>query len=217
MTATTRRARLLVLLFGLAALALAVTAAAMWPARAAAADKGATTLTMAAPKPGVGATILLTAKLAGPDGKPVANAPIQFVFQVDVLGQTEALLGTTPTTSGGTATWVYRLQQDGPVAFAAHFKGSDTLAAATSQPIPYVVTGAPAPVAPEAPRIGLVGQWVPWAALVLLLGVWVTLIGVAVRTVTAIPSAARGFAPGPVAAGELATQGWQTGSELESD
>jgi hypothetical protein len=216
MTTQTHRTRIMWITTALAVLAMVAMALAMAPGRAHAADKGATTLTMAEPKSGPSNTLLLSAKLTGPDGKPVANARVEFLFKVDVLGQTQALLGTVPTTVAGSATYVYRLQQNGPVDFFARFNGDANLAGAASQAIHFDVTGAPAPAQAEGTRVGVVGQWVPWAALALVLSVWVTLIGVAVRTVVAIPSAARGFIPEPGAEGDLATQ-WRTVSDLETN
>lgn len=213
--ATMRRTRLLLGATAVVLLTAAVLAAALWPARAAAASKAAPTLTLATPHEGVAGTLLLTAKLTGPDGKAVVNAPIDFVFGVHVLGQTEALLGTSTTTVSGTATWVYRVQQNGPVDFSARFAGNDALAPAVAPAVRYVVAGVAAATPSEASRVRLVGQWVPWAALALVAAVWLTLIGVAVRTIVAVPAAARGLA-GP-AEGDLAASGWQSVSDLETD
>lgn len=216
MTATTHRTRIMWIAAVVALLAMAAIAAAMWPSRAVAADKGATTLEMQAPKVAATGAVILSAKLTGPDGKPVTNANVDFLFQVDVLGQTEALLGRSQTTAAGTATWVYRVQQDGPVNFFARFRGDSTFAASTAEVLRYDVTGAPVPAVIEASRVRLVGQWVPWAALALVLSVWAMLIGVAVRTVVAIPAATRGFVPEP-AGGDEPTPAWQSVSDLETN
>lgn len=212
MTHLTQRALARLFLMLLAAIAVALLASALWPARVAAEDKGATTLAMQPVTESASGGLVVSAKLTGPDGKPVGGAVLEFFFAVDFMGQTQASLGKAQTNASGTASVYYRLNQDGPVDFGAKFGGDAAFAAAASDLLRVEVTGAPAPAETQS-RVRLVGRWVPWAALALAIGVWVVLIGVSARIVVAIPSASRGLLRESRGGVGEATQDWQIVSE----
>ena len=135
-------------------------------------------------------TVQLTARLLGPDGKPVGSQSIEFFVKSDDFGGVQVSLGTVPTDTGGQAKLLYMPRWTGTLAFTAHLIGDGTLAAppATSSYLAAAAVPAyhmaPAPL--SALRFG-----VAWAVEALAVAVWVMLAAVLIRVVRGLPRLAR--------------------------
>ncbi|GEM_PF-2976788 len=180
-----------------ASAALAVCAAAASPAVAQqATDQGttATTLALSAdarmdsrgrPVPG---QLVLNATLTQADGKPLNNRVINFYQQVDLLGPHDAFVGTANTDATGVAALLYEAPQPGLQQLKARFPGAPGYAPQEAGTSAQLKEGIP-PFQAEPIPLGKVASGLSVGALLLVSAVWLVLLGVLVRTVTALRAA----------------------------
>ena len=160
-----------------------------------------TKLTIDPPVSAKGGVVALSATLTGADGKPRANQKIDFYLRVDLLGSTSASVGSGVTDASGAARISFVVTREGKHEFTAKFLGNADLAAATSAPASFdlaVSEGVTTPGGlPPASTLDTAGGLLPWAALSLGVGVWLTLLAVMVRVLLLVPAARAGAGPVP--------------------
>ena len=178
----------------LTALALVILAVAVLPARPAEAQAAParTTLRLSPPREGrVAGTYLLTARLTDAAGKALGNRRVRFYERVDFMGTTRVLLGAAVTDTSGEAEIAYRPIANGGHELMAEFAGDAGLEKSAAPAVTLEATGATYQYQQAVSALDPIARFLPWAALVVVLGVWATLALVAIRVVTQMPHAGR--------------------------
>jgi hypothetical protein len=172
--------------------ALVVAVCVTWAPAAvraqAAAASTTVTLTPAAPS-SVKGQLIVSAKLAGPDGRPVSGQEISFYVPVELFGNREAYVGSATTDATGVAALGYQPAQVGRQQIIARFSGASTYAPSEASRDVEVSEVAPAFRTESLPFAGL-REWLPMGLIALVIVVWGILLGVFVGTVRAIRRAA---------------------------
>ncbi len=139
--------------------------------------------------------MVLGAMLSTADGKPVANQKVEFLMVTDILGKTQASVGTVVSDSGGSARTTFVVRKTGPYQFTAKFAGNDAFGPSESPVLKADFEALPSKVQTQLVDLRQVGGMLPWAALALGLAIWAVLIVVLVRVAVVVPRAARGAGP----------------------
>jgi hypothetical protein len=153
------------------------------------ATAGPTTVTVNPATASGKGVLSLSAKLTGPDGKPLSGQEIDFYVPVELFGSREAFIGSATTDSTGLATLGYQPAQTGRQTIVARFTGAGSYAASDASREIQVNEAVPVLKDEPLPFVGL-REWLPLALLALVLGVWGVLLGVFLGTVRGIRRAA---------------------------
>lgn len=114
---------------------------------------------------------LLAVRLAAPDGKPVADAPVRFFDVVDLFGPREMLIATDTTDGRGDASYEYLPATSGTHRIVVRSAGQGPVRAAEARTTFEATVTATAPHSDRAPFASFSDR-VPYAVGALVLGVW---------------------------------------------
>lgn len=134
--------------------------------------------------------ILIVAELTATDGQPVSDVEVTYYEQIEFMGSLRnAELGRAVTDVTGTGAIAYQPATAGPHIVWARFAGGTTYAATDSESFVIRVEEV-MPVFESAPvPFATVRRWLPWGVGILILGTWLTVVGVFLRTALGIRSA----------------------------
>lgn len=130
-----------------------------------------------------GKAVTIAARLTdGSTNRPLGSLNVQFFVMTDVFGPRLMSVGQAITDTTGRAAISYKPSWEGDTKVVARFTGSAQFAA-TETTFQFVAVG-PVPVHQDA-SFGLepIRAWAPAVVVVLVLGVWATLIAVVSQTV----------------------------------
>jgi len=130
-----------------------------------------------------GKAVTIAARLTdGSTNRPLGSLNVQFFVMTDVFGPRLMSVGQAITDTTGRAAISYKPSWEGDTKVVARFAGSAQFAA-TETTFQFVAVG-PVPVHQDA-SFGLepIRAWAPAVVVVLVLGVWATLIAVVSQTV----------------------------------
>lgn len=133
--------------------------------------------------------LVLNATLTTTDGKPINHQAINFYQQVDILGPHDAFVGTATTDATGVASLLYEPAQSGDQGLRARYPGTAELASQTAEASTTIRDTLP-PFKGEPVPLGAVATGLSIGAGLLVLGVWLVLLGVLLRTVLGIRASA---------------------------
>ena len=180
---------------------LVVATATLWLAGAPVAASATPTLLTPLPpaEQEGGKAVTIAARLTdGSTNKALGSLDVQFFVMTDVFGPRLMSVGHAITDTTGRAAISYRPSWEGDTKVVARFTGSAQYAA-TETTFQFVAVG-PVPVHQNA-SFGLepIRAWAPAVVILLVLGVWATLIAVVSQTVAGlrvrIPMVAPASAP----------------------
>lgn len=126
--------------------------------------------------------VLLSAQLAGADGRPLSNREVHFYLQTSFFADRMMLLGSGITDTAGAVSQLFEPTWTGPHRFQVTFEGGEGYQPASTEAT-FDVSGLrkPAPTAAEPAGIPLVRQGTGLLALAMTAVVWAMLLLVVVR------------------------------------
>ena len=141
--------------------------------------EAAARLTFAQPTTG-GDTVLLSVRLTGADGQPIARTRVEFLVRPDFFGERPISLPTAITNADGVATLKYVPTWDGAHKVTALFAGNTDYRPGEVTTV-MAVSGAVATPIPEGNSLGALRLWAAPAVTLGAVIVWLIIAGVLVR------------------------------------
>ena len=114
----------------------------------------------------------ISVKVTSPAGKPVSDATIRFYDVVELFGQREELIGTGLTDGQGVSVITYLPATKGAHQIVARFAGQGTLVPSLGVTTFDATVSAPQ-YKVDRPPLAIFSGYVPYAAGLVVLGVWI--------------------------------------------
>jgi hypothetical protein len=134
--------------------------------------------------------LALSATLTTAEGKPASDRQVDFYQQVEFFGDRDALLGTAPTDSTGTAILLYQPATRGKQTIIARFGGGGSLQKAEGN-VTIDVREVAELFEEEHASLDTVRRWLPLGLITVVLIVWGILIGTLLSTCLGIAAVGR--------------------------